>query len=172
MNDLGKTKKLCANGHLMDPAWEVCPYCPAPSNAPRPELAATVRVEDMPAAAPAADQGARKTELMQRPLSIQGLGWLVGTHMANKGQTHRIDGERVTLGADANCDIVLSSEHISERHASVRFQDASFVLTDLDSSNGTFVNGDEVQQESLKDGDRVRFGPEEFVFKCVVFDEA
>jgi len=172
MNDLGKTKKLCANGHLMDPAWEVCPYCPASSSTPRQELAATVRIEDVEPAVGTSDQTARKTELMQRPLTIQGLGWLVGTQVANKGQTHRIDGERVTLGADGDCDIVIPSDQVSERHASLRFQDAGFVLTDLDSSNGTFVNGDEVQQESLKDGDRVRFGPEEFVFKCVVFDEA
>jgi len=171
MSDLGKTKKLCANGHLMDPAWETCPYCPA-TNTPRPDLAPTMRAEDVaaqPAAAPVAE--ARKTEMIDRPLLIEGLGWLVGIAAINKGQTHRIDGERTTVGADHECDIVLSSDHVSERHASLRFQESAFVVTDLDSTNGTFLNDDEVQQGQLSDGDRIRFGSEEFVFKCVVFDD-
>jgi len=172
MNDLGKTKKLCSNGHLMDPAWEVCPYCPTPGRTSGADLAPTLRVEDAAAAAEPVVATARKTEMMNRPVAIEGLGWLVALQAMNRGETHRIDGERTTIGADGECDIVLPSDHVSERHASLRFQDRGFVITDLDSSNGTFVNDDEVRQESLKDGDRIRFGSEEFVFKCVVFDEA
>lgn len=170
MSDLSKTKKLCANGHLMDPAWEVCPYCP-PAQTRGPDLAPTVRVEDAAAAPQPAVAAGRKTELMDRPLMIEGLGWLVGVTTGNKGRTHRIDGERTTVGAASECDIVLDSDHVSERHASLRFQDRGFVVTDLDSTNGTFINGDEVRQHDLADGDRIRFGSAEFVFKCVVFDE-
>lgn len=77
----------------------------------------------------------------------------------------------MVLGAASGCDLQIEGEHISDRHASVRFQDGEFRVTDLDSTNGTSVNGNRIQQERLEDGDRLGLGDREWVFKCVVFDE-
>jgi hypothetical protein len=172
MADLGKTKKMCANGHVMDPAWDVCPYCPSERQR-GPELARTVRMEDAgkPAGASAA-ASARKTEVLQRGTSSTAgaVGWLVGLEKPHRGKMHRIDGERVTLGAAPGCDVVIDDPHVSDRQASVRYKDKTFVITDLDSTNGTFVNGEKIGQQTLTDGDRVRLGSCEWMFKCVIFD--
>ncbi len=191
MSDLGKTKKLCPNGHLMDPAWDVCPYCPGDrkagdelaktiavesreegamsERATGPELAKTIKVTDEPASAP--PPGGRRTEIMDRPPAIEAVAWLVGVKDGNKGKTHQITGERTTVGADPGCEIAIGQEHVSDRHASIRFRDDAFVVTDLDSTNGTFLNGENIHQEALSDGDRVRFGSSEWIFKCVLFSD-
>jgi hypothetical protein len=177
MTELQKTRKLCTNGHVMDPAWDVCPYCPSDrrASAVDPALAKTVRIDESappppaPAPAPAA---ARRTEILNRAPAIAGVAWFVGDRAPNQGRMHRIDGERVTVGAAGECDIVIGENHVSDRHASLRFNDREFLLTDLDSTNGTFVNGQRIGQQKLADGDRIRFGSSEWVFKCVVYESA
>ncbi len=151
-----------------------------------PALARTVRMDATeiraaapvaPAVAPAAAAPApppppRKTEIFERPPQIQGIAWLVGATGSERGRTHRIDRERAVAGASSGCDIVLSGDHVSEQHASFRFQERHFVVTDLDSTNGTSVNGEAVQQRVLADGDRLTLGGGEWIFKCVVFEDA
>ena len=83
---------------------------------------------------------------------------------------HRLDRERMTIGAKTDCEVVIGGKHVSDRHASLRFRDGVFYLTDLDSTNGTFVGGERIEQRSLQDGDRVRFGSSEWVFKCVTLE--
>lgn len=168
-----RTQKVCANGHQMEPDWEVCPYCPS-SGATNPALARTVKLDatEMRTATAPPSPVARKTEILEHPPRIDGIAWLVGASGPERGRTHRIDKDRAVAGASASCDIVLSGDHISDQHASFRFQEKHFVVTDLDSTNGTFVNGDRVHQHTLADGDRVSMGGVEWVFKCVVFEEA
>jgi pSer/pThr/pTyr-binding forkhead associated (FHA) protein len=170
MTELGKTKKMCPNGHVMDPAWDVCPYCPSDRRA-GPELARTVKVDDLAPPPPPPKPAPRKTEIIDNTVKIGGLGFLISLKTPNQGQTHRVDRDRMTVGAKADCDIVIDGNHVSDRHASVRFRDGGFYLTDLDSTNGTFVGGERVEQRPLKDGDAVRFGTSEWVFKCVTFEK-
>jgi pSer/pThr/pTyr-binding forkhead associated (FHA) protein len=47
---------------------------------------------------------------------------------------------------------------VSGQHASVRYEDGKFFLTDLDSSNGTYLNDRKIVREELKDNDVIRFG--------------
>jgi hypothetical protein len=170
MANLNATRRMCPNGHLLDPAREVCPYCPSERKAGA-DLARTVRIEDVPPPPVPAVAPARRTEILDRPLVIAGLGWLVADKGQKQGQVHRLESERVSLGAASDCDIVLEEPHVSEHHASIRFRDREFVVTDLDSTNGTFVNGESINQHTLADGDRVRFGSSEWVFKCLVFEQ-
>ena len=99
-----------------------------------------------------------------------GTSVLIATRSPSQGQTHRIDRDRMTIGAARDCDVVITENHVSDRHASVRFRDGGFHLTDLDSSNGTFIGDERIEQRPLKDGDKVRFGTSEWVFKCVTFE--
>ena len=182
MINLGQTKRPCPNGHAMDPAWAVCPYCPsAHRDAPElartiqagPELAKTVRVVDtlVQPAPPSPTFDGRRTELMQRAPTIAGIAWLVGVEGRDRGAVHRLDGQRVILGAASTSDVVIDHPHVSSQHASLRFKDRTYLLSDLDSSNGTFVNGNQIGQQALTDGDRVRFGSSEWAFKCVLFED-
>jgi hypothetical protein len=62
--------------------------------------------------------------------------------------------------------IAIADTTVSRQHARIRLQDDRFELFDLASANGTFINGQKVEQpRTLTDGDVVRFGDVEFVFK-------
>jgi pSer/pThr/pTyr-binding forkhead associated (FHA) protein len=56
------------------------------------------------------------------------------------------------------CDIVVSDPAVSRRHAEIRRRDGQFVVVDLDSTNGTRVNGAGVKDRVLADGDEIRVG--------------
>jgi len=181
---IDRTQKMCVHGHQMEPDWEVCPYCPSPvttgdggGGGGNPALARTVRMDATEVRAAArpvvpAPPPVRKTEILERPPQIQGIAWLVGALGSERGRTHRIDRDRCIAGAAGSCDIILAGDHVSEQHASFRFQDRRFVVTDLDSTNGTKVNGEPVHQQPLNDGDRLTLGGGEWIFKCVVFEDA
>jgi signal transduction histidine kinase len=68
-----------------------------------------------------------------------------------------LEGETV-VGRSPVCAIRLSGTGISRKHASLLFDGERWVLTDLSSQNGTFVNGRRVQVHSLQDGDLIQVG--------------
>ncbi|PYV37821.1 MAG: hypothetical protein DMG09_13725 [Acidobacteria bacterium] len=66
-----------------------------------------------------------------------------------------------TLGRGSNNDIVVGREHesvVSTDHAEIRVHSGRCELEDLNSRNGTFVNGERVRATQLQDGDRVELG--------------
>lgn len=54
---------------------------------------------------------------------------------------HRLLRKRVLIGSGAEADFVLMDPTVSRRHALIRKHHASYLLSDLDSSNGTFIKG-------------------------------
>jgi DNA-binding response OmpR family regulator len=67
--------------------------------------------------------------------------------------------EHLLLGRAETCDIVLAGQLISRRHACIRRVDQCYVLEDLDSHNGTTVNGQPLTgTRVLRDGDRIEIG--------------
>lgn len=64
----------------------------------------------------------------------------------------------VTIGRLPDCDLVLDDKGASRRHAQVRSADGTVTLTDLGSTNGTKLNGQQVQTRPLEDGDRITVG--------------
>jgi pSer/pThr/pTyr-binding forkhead associated (FHA) protein len=103
---------------------------------------------------------ARKTALV---------GWLVAMDGDQKGEDFRLRDGQNTLGSAPDSDIVLHDQTISAKHASVRYKDGKFFLSDLDSSNGTFVNGLEecVARVELKDSDMLRVGAVTLKFRAL-----
>jgi hypothetical protein len=69
-------------------------------------------------------------------------------------------GERdaVVIGRDTRCDIVVSEGTVSRHHARLVFRDGTCVVQDLQSTNGTAVNGKPVGRCQLHRGDRLRLG--------------
>ena len=63
---------------------------------------------------------------------------------------------RTTIGRHLNSDIVIASPSVSNKHARFNVEQACFV-TDLRSSNGTFLNGKKVLHARLKGGDIINF---------------
>jgi hypothetical protein len=81
---------------------------------------------------------------------------------------HRVVlGERaVTMGRLPECDIVLTDTNVSRRHAEVRPTPDGFMLVDLGSTNGCRVNGVQVVQRDLRDGDELTIGNTRIVFQA------
>jgi len=67
-------------------------------------------------------------------------------------------GAEVSIGRDPDNAICLQDPAVSPHHCTIGSRDGRLVLTDLDSSSGTFVNGIPVKQRELKSGDEVAVG--------------
>lgn len=70
------------------------------------------------------------------------------------------------LGRQAECDVLLTEGHASRKHARLLHAEDGYWLEDLDSANGTFINGSRITgRVRLVSGDRLRFDVEEFDFR-------
>lgn len=69
-----------------------------------------------------------------------------------------------TVGRSTDCDIVLATSDVSRRHAEIRPTPEGWVVSDLGSTNGVVVNGHDVLEYQLGDGDRIEIGRNELVF--------
>ncbi len=63
------------------------------------------------------------------------------------------------VGRRSDSDIVLTDPYVSRRHARLVRQERSYAVIDLNSTHGTFVNGNRVQERVLEAGDKIRMGP-------------
>jgi len=70
-----------------------------------------------------------------------------------------------TIGRTSENDIAVNARAVSRRHARIDMTGEGYVIKDLGSGNGTFVNDERIEEHLLKDGDQVRFGTEKFVFR-------
>lgn len=79
---------------------------------------------------------------------------------------YTLDGRTITVGRTQGCDIIFDGDTLtSRRHAILRFDGARYVLADLGSSNGTFINDVEITTPTaLKHGDRILIGEHELLF--------
>lgn len=73
-----------------------------------------------------------------------------------KGKSIPIHGSMV-FGRSNNCDIVVKDNHMSRRHAEINLKGGVLRIVDLQSSNGTCVNGEKVGEKVLKPGDKIGF---------------
>src|SRR5687767_13623972 len=74
---------------------------------------------------------------------------------------------RYSVGRAADNDIVLSGAGVSRHHGILRKEGESFLISDLSSHNGVYVNGSKVQEAALRDKDQIRIG-----HYLIVYDEA
>jgi FHA domain-containing protein/uncharacterized protein DUF1707 len=65
---------------------------------------------------------------------------------------------RLTIGRSSGCQLVVGDDTVSRRHAELRVQDGRWLLRDLGSSNGTWVNGRRVIEAEVLPGDVVQLG--------------
>ncbi len=66
--------------------------------------------------------------------------------------------DELLVGRHDRCDVVVTHPSVSRRHARLTFRDGCWVLRDLDSTNGTRVNGKRVVRCRLEPGDRLMLG--------------
>jgi hypothetical protein len=163
----------------MEESWEICPYCqktgldtPAPGKT-RIESGDTF-LSGRPPVAPGAGigagpGGARRTVVIGEKPAGAVVGWFVALNGNQMGEDFRVrDGHNV-LGTGPDCEIVVDDATVSAKHASLRRKDGKFWLTDLDSTNGTFVNDgtEAIAREEIKDNDTIKLGKLALKFKCL-----
>lgn len=74
-----------------------------------------------------------------------------------------IESDELVIGRDAGADLMLPDNSVSRRHAVIRRTGEGFEIKDLDSTNGTFVAGEQITKAVLNSGDTIRLGS--FLFK-------
>ena len=81
------------------------------------------------------------------------------------GIRHEIDKRRFVLGRSKDCDIQLADPNVSRRHAELRQEGSAYWLIDLDSTNGSQVNGHRTARAKLESGDTITVGSTDLVFE-------
>jgi len=74
------------------------------------------------------------------------------------GRKHRAGDHAMRLGRSPDNDVILRDPATSGHHARLERRGDQFWLVDLGSTNGTFVNGESIQEKQLNHGDRVTVG--------------
>ncbi|RKY24771.1 MAG: hypothetical protein DRP79_07315, partial [Planctomycetota bacterium] len=77
---------------------------------------------------------------------------------SGKELTYRLPHAPVQIGRSPSCQIRLADERVSRHHAQIEPVPEGYLLTDLGSGNGTFVNGKKVTEQRLRIGDRIQVG--------------
>jgi hypothetical protein len=142
---LFRKKRVCTQCNAeLDKTWDGCPYCAQ-------------------AAAAAAPPGSsQKTQAFMIDVAGSGspmqlLGWVVPVAGPLKGELYTL--APVTLvGTDPTCNIVLVDQYMSSKHAEIKAEGGVWVLKDLGSTNGTYVNDRRIDKQELVDNDFVKFG--------------
>ena len=98
--------------------------------------------------------------IFQRPISEYGrLEVLTGAESLSKGSIFRVDGKGLSLGRGKQNDIVLPDHFASIDHAVFRLQKGHTIVEDLGSTNGTWVNGEQIHSPvQMVIGDYVKIG--------------
>jgi phosphoserine phosphatase RsbU/P len=79
---------------------------------------------------------------------------------------HPLEGGIISIGRASDCTIPIRDRYLSRKHAEIVQVRGSWVLKDLGSANGTYLNGFRVESDQpLKPGDRIRLGDTEIVFE-------
>ncbi|HQY63035.1 MAG TPA: GGDEF domain-containing protein [Polyangiaceae bacterium] len=93
---------------------------------------------------------ARKRQALQAYLVV-----LTGS---NVGAMHKLEAAETVLGRSNTADLRLTDDGISRRHARILKAGSDVVIEDLNSANGTMVNGELITQRVLKNGDKISIG--------------
>jgi len=106
--------------------------------------------------------------------SSQNKGPVFAVYVSEKGGAERrevYDATELSLGRVQGNDLMLPKGNVSKRHARVLYRDGRFIVTDLNSTNGTYVNRRRISHATIvREGDRIYIG--DFVLRIEVADES
>jgi pSer/pThr/pTyr-binding forkhead associated (FHA) protein len=84
----------------------------------------------------------------------------------NIGDKFLINKSKFTIGRNLESDIFLDDVTVSRKHAVLKKVGKDFRIKDSGSLNGSYINGEIVENATLKDGDRIQIGKYIFLFFC------
>jgi len=144
-------KHLCANcGQELDKTWDRCPYCSVQAVVAAPNKTQAIMM----------DYAGMGT-------GMQLLGWLVSISRGpQRGELFTLQ-PMTTVGTEPTCTVVLQDSYMSSRHCEIKAEGGIWVLRDLKSTNGTYVNDRRVEQHELVDNDFIKVGQSVLKFKSL-----
>ena len=77
--------------------------------------------------------------------------------LINGNQVYYLEKDETSIGRSGKNDLVLSDQGVSRKHAKINVVNERYLLVDLNSSGGSYVNGKPVVQKLLVDGDMLTF---------------
>jgi hypothetical protein len=144
-------------GHQVPDDANFCPSCGAPVNRDGAGHEATTASIDIGALDPHHD-------VEDLPELEPGTGMLVVVRGPNAGSRFLLDRPATTIGRHPDSDIFLDDVTVSRRHAEVVLVDEGVLVKDLGSLNGSYVNGERVDERTLTSGDEVQIGRFKLLF--------
>jgi len=106
-----------------------------------------------------------KISKIQDRILVSGESCLVEIHGPQLGKKYILDEEEFTIGRDVKNNIVVDLDNVSRRHAKITLRNGKCFVQDLGSTNGTYLNDQEVLEETpLRSGDFVKVGGSIFKF--------
>ncbi|NIS60303.1 MAG: FHA domain-containing protein [Proteobacteria bacterium] len=94
----------------------------------------------------------------EEPLGKGSSGKLIVIYGAHLGKQYELGPKRTLIGRTDRSDIIIDDSSVSREHASIERKDGRFILEDLKSTNGTFINSEFVDVCVLNHGDKIRIG--------------
>ena len=95
---------------------------------------------------------------------LRGPALVVRAGGGRAGESFGVAGERTLIGRSPDCDVFLDDVTVSRRHAEVVRENADYVIRDLGSLNGTFVNRHRIESAVLSAEDEVQIGKYRMTF--------
>ncbi|MFL2993737.1 MAG: FhaA domain-containing protein [Acidimicrobiales bacterium] len=92
-------------------------------------------------------------------------GFPPGSLINENGERLIITEQKLSIGRDTESTMQVVDVEVSRNHAEIRLLNTSFVLIDLQSTNGTFVNGQRVQEHTLQNFDQIKIGSTILLFQ-------
>jgi len=99
--------------------------------------------------------------------SLPIVGWVVPMGGPNQFQTFKLGQGATKLGTGGASQVVVNDSFMSTEHAEIVCSASGFVLNDLGSTNGTYVNSRRVSSHELVDNDVFKLGKTDFKFKSI-----
>lgn len=141
---------------------------------PRVELAADAAVArrgiQVVAETSSGQPDASNTQVMSgtqhlKAAPARGVGAMLLLDTPQGAHTIPLESTLLTVGRGLNNDVILEDTRVSRHHAELRYKTRRFWVSDLGSTNGTFVNGERVTEQALRNGDTISLGGLEMVFR-------
>ncbi len=181
----------CPKHGNFDAGWAVCPLCYGAGSGgytPTQGPGTTARDDDLTTSLPTrsgsrrptagdgvtqlprgrGQQGVEHTQL-NAPQKTGLLGWLVvkTSPFMRRGQLWKLESNTV-YGRGNKADQPIEDPKVSDLHVRIRLEDSVWMITDLDSSNGTCVNGKKLEiTTALNENDEIQIGDTIFVLKVL-----
>ena len=97
-------------------------------------------------------------------IGVKGPALVVRSGGGRTGETFPLEAERTLIGRSPDCEIFLDDVTVSRKHAVLQRRDKTFVIEDLGSLNGTFVNRRRIESGELTDNDELQIGKYRLTF--------